>query len=143
MGGKIDLLKGEFNSWTVLSRSGSDKRGNVTWLCRCVCGEERVVESSCLRRNVSKSCGCQSKRRARSEGGLPPSVTGQLKDFDYNVALFSVWRNVIVRCYDKRFHRYPDWGGRGITVAPEWHSAINFYAWAKPSLFYYKKREGK
>jgi hypothetical protein len=32
------------------------------------------------------------------------------------------------RCFNPNNHRYPDYGGRGITVCEDWRSFENFYA---------------
>nr|DAL35294.1 MAG TPA_asm: PROTEIN/DNA Complex catalytic motif, Helix-turn-helix DNA [Caudoviricetes sp.] len=35
------------------------------------------------------------------------------------------------RCYSKSFRQYRDYGGRGITVCPEWlHNFADFQKWA-------------
>lgn len=43
---------------TVLSRAGSPPQKNVTWLCRCDCGNEVIVVGNYLRSGDTKSCGC-------------------------------------------------------------------------------------
>lgn len=38
------------------------------------------------------------------------------------------------RCYNKNFHRYPDYGGRGITICNEWlENPCLFFEWAESS----------
>ena len=49
----------------VLKRAGSTKNREAQWLCRCDCGNERVVRGSSLRREHSKSCGCLRKGKRR------------------------------------------------------------------------------
>ena len=35
------------------------------------------------------------------------------------------------RCYNQNHPRYPDWGGRGISVCEEWRNSFkSFYDWA-------------
>lgn len=46
--------------WIVIGFAGRDCRRNRLWLCRCVCGKEKVVGGQHLRRGASKSCGCKS-----------------------------------------------------------------------------------
>lgn len=55
--GIYDLTGQTFGHWTVLEPAEPDKYGRAKWLCRCDCGEERVVTASNLRRGVSTSCG--------------------------------------------------------------------------------------
>lgn len=48
-----------FGAWTVLQRGARGRCGDqAMWLCRCQCGEERLVRSGALRRKQSLSCGC-------------------------------------------------------------------------------------
>lgn len=54
-----DLYGKTFGRWTVLARSENSMNGSTRWLCRCQCGQQRVVAGLSLRRGVSKSCGCR------------------------------------------------------------------------------------
>lgn len=58
-----DLTGLKFNSLTVLYRSGSNRRGNSTWLCECDCGKKVTFSADHLTRKKSpvKSCGCLKK----------------------------------------------------------------------------------
>jgi len=58
---KLDLTGREFGSWTVLRRDG--KKGY--WICRCVCGTEKPVQSSHLHHGKGQGCiNCwQSKNK--------------------------------------------------------------------------------
>jgi|SRR3954447_15202013 hypothetical protein len=57
MGTLVDLVGQRFGSWLVLAK-GSSTRGLTRWLCRCDCGQERLVVGINLRRGTSASCGC-------------------------------------------------------------------------------------
>lgn len=47
----------KINHWTIIDTAPS--RNNQTcWLCKCDCGNERIVRSNDLINNKSKSCGC-------------------------------------------------------------------------------------
>ncbi len=52
----IDITGEKIGSWTVLQRGSNDQFGKVRWLCRCDCGNERLVLSSNLRHNGSNKC---------------------------------------------------------------------------------------
>jgi hypothetical protein len=57
---KIDMVGHEYGSWVVLSESGRNKRGEVTFLCRCECGTEKVILGRSIRNNSAKRhCGCK------------------------------------------------------------------------------------
>lgn len=45
-------------------------------------------------------------------------------------SLYSRWRGVKRRCFDKTIGNYYLYGGRGITMCEEWKSFKNFYDWA-------------
>lgn len=54
---KLDLTGQRFGKLTVLAPA--DNIGSRTaWLCRCDCGQERVVKTCRLRGGHTKSCGC-------------------------------------------------------------------------------------
>lgn len=44
--------------------------------------------------------------------------------------IYGVWAGMMARCRDKSHKSYPDYGGRGITVCWQWHSATRFVEWA-------------
>lgn len=46
----------------------------------------------------------------------------------YNTRIYGIWAGMMARCYRKTHNRYYRYGGRGITVCPEWHDFRNFYA---------------
>lgn len=57
----IDLIGQIFGNWTVIKQDVSVK-GNIMWLCRCVCGVERAVWGGDLKRGGSTGCGCDKSR---------------------------------------------------------------------------------
>lgn len=67
----------------------------------------------------AKSCGCKN---------------GMYKHGDCSgikrTRLYMVWASMKNRCYCETYHRYKDWGGRGIIVCNEWQDFIPFKNWA-------------
>lgn len=57
----IDLTGQTFGRFTVLQRAHNNKEGRAMWLCRCECGNERVVMGKCLRNGHTQSCGCLNR----------------------------------------------------------------------------------
>jgi|SRR5580658_7043242 hypothetical protein len=53
----IDLTGRKFKSLTVLERVRC--AGDVTWRCRCECGQIAIVKTTHLRQGWTGSCGCQ------------------------------------------------------------------------------------
>lgn len=44
--------------------------------------------------------------------------------------LYGVWYGMKDRCYNPNHPRFKDWGGRGITVCPEWQEYKAFEKWS-------------
>lgn len=66
-GNVINLIGKKFGHLTVISRCGSDKRGEALWECECDCDAHNhlIVLSSNLRTGHTISCGCE--RRSKGE----------------------------------------------------------------------------
>jgi hypothetical protein len=48
--------------------------------------------------------------------------------------LYGIWKGMLNRCENPGNSRYPGYGGRGITVCPEWHDVAVFIAWIEKNL---------
>lgn len=117
-----DLTGRRFGRYTVLRRAESyiSKTGSrqSRWLCRCDCGNERIVFSQSLKSGNSLSCGCYQKETATSHGKK-------------NTRLYGIWHNIKWRCFNSNCSHYPRYGGRGITMCDEWKNDFqSFYDWA-------------
>ena len=45
--------------------------------------------------------------------------------------LYSIWRNMLSRCYNPRSEHYKYYGGKGVSVCSEWKESFQaFYEWA-------------
>lgn len=75
MGKLIDLTGQVFVGLTVIKRGENNERGCPRWLCRCVCGTEKLVLGASLRKGDTKSCGCL-KSKLLSDS-LIVDITGQ------------------------------------------------------------------
>lgn len=46
----------------------------------------------------------------------------------FGTPTYMTWSSIVQRTCDKNWHRYKDWGGRGITMCPSWRkSFLAFY----------------
>lgn len=110
----IDLTGQRYGRLTVLKRVGL-KNSSATWLCRCDCGNEKVVAAHPLREGKIQSCGCLRLERLRAKmvkhGG---TIKGKEE------RLYNTLKGMKRRCYSKNFKGYPQYGGRGIKVCDEW-----------------------
>lgn len=99
-----------FGSWTVL-----DKPGRRKWLCRCVCGTERLVVAVDLRNGKSTNCGCIRYVRFREAGRLAKVKHGLEGSSEYRI-----WTDMRRRCHDPRRPDFKNYGARGVTVCDQW-----------------------
>lgn len=115
---KVDLVGKVFGRLTVVEKAGN-LGIKTAWLCRCECGTTKVVRTYHLIRNAVVSCGCYRVQvigdRVRTHG-----MTGTPE--------YRSWYHMLDRCNNPSDFDYPNYGGRGIKVCPEWHSFENFYA---------------
>lgn len=61
MGRVIDETGNRYGRWVVARRVKNKGKSGATWLCRCDCGNEKVVRGIVLRKGASRSCGCLSR----------------------------------------------------------------------------------
>ena len=113
-------LGSTFGRLTVVSAPMSS-RGHTYYKCECSCGTKVVVQAGNLKSGNTKSCGCL-KPTAISESRL---IHGGTK-----TRLYYVWWTMRQRCRNPKLHNYDNYGGRGISVCPEWQSFVAFKAWA-------------
>lgn len=57
----IDLTNMTFGDLTVLERAGSSSDKKALWLCKCSCGNTRIVLGKSLRSGAVTNCGCKRK----------------------------------------------------------------------------------
>jgi hypothetical protein len=109
----IDRTGQVFGKLTVLEQAGRDKLKKVLWRCGCECGGETVVVSGSLVTGNTTSCGCV----------IPNFKHGGAGKGSYNT-----WRAMIRRCVVQTDKDYPRYGGKGVSVCPEWMSYEKFVA---------------
>lgn len=122
----IDLSGRRFGKWQVIKRADTyiSKRGktSVRWLCRCDCGNERVVTGDHLRAGQSLSCGCMRIELANA---------ANKKHGKTGTRLYIIWNNMKARCYNPNNKGFKDYGGRGIVLCDEWRDSFQaFSEWA-------------
>lgn len=61
-----DITGKVFNSWTVIGFNSINNHRVALWNCICVCGNKGIIPGPDLRRNHSKSCGCQKAKQGNS-----------------------------------------------------------------------------
>lgn len=127
-----DLTGQKFNHLTVLkevqgytSPSGSHRR---RWLCLCDCGNTTIVGQDNLVRkiNPTTSCGCSTPFWQKHKGQKRAAPGTRSKE-----RLYGIWVGIKDRCFNSNATHYCNYGGRGITVCPEWSNDYDaFKDWA-------------
>lgn len=106
-----------FGRLVVIAIDRQEKCGKYV-VCECDCGSSKVVFLGSLRQGRTKSCGClnseaASKRKTRH--GLTKTRT------------HNIWLAIKARCFNPNSEAYPHYGGRGITMCPEWAESFDSF----------------
>lgn len=122
----VEMTGTVFGRLTVTCRAGSgsyrDGRKFATWKCVCECGSEVVVCGTELRKGHVRSCGCLRAELFRKNN---PSIRihGMWRS-----PIYAIWRAAKKRCSDPTYPEYKSYGGRGISMCPEWVASFqSFY----------------
>lgn len=132
---RVDLLGKRFGKLTVVKMAENSKDNKTQWLCKCDCGNEKVIRTNNLTSGQTRSCGCLIKEsRAVVSEKLKGNKSPRYKHGMCYTRIHIIHRNMKGRCYNKNDHAYPMYGGRGIEVCKEWKDDfLNFYDWAMQS----------
>lgn len=128
-GPKVKDLSGHvYGKWTVIGYAGRNRFGHVMWTCRCECGNEFTRSTSTLRSgNTSKCAICsgvgESLALRREAQTRASSVSAVRYQYDKPTAYVS-WACMLTRCTNPNATRYPQYGGRGITVCQRWRESF-------------------
>lgn len=106
---------------TVLQRADTRKT-KIFWLCRCDCGNEKLISGESLKNGYTKSCGCICKEKPN---GTKHGGTG--------TRLYREWSLMRRRCHNQNSHEYKYYGARGISICKEWDDFNKFRTWANNS----------
>lgn len=118
-----DLTGQAFGNLTVLRYMGTHEQRGAAWLCRCTCGAEVIKSNNVLKaglKSCSAKCGVAASNKKRATHGQ--AVRGEL------TKEYAAWISMKQRCHNPLNKKYPFYGGRGITVSPEWDTFAPFFA---------------
>ena len=120
--GKFEDLTGKtFNRLTVIKRAEVEKK-EVYYLCKCTCGNEKIIRGKDLKYNKIKSCGCLNKEKT-TERNTKHSLR--------YTRIYRIWLLMKNRCLNSKYYLFKNYGGRGITVCNEWkNDFVKFYDWS-------------
>lgn len=116
-------LTGERFGRLVVESFYDTNNRNTLWKCKCDCGKEVIVKGTYLVNGDTKSCGCL-KRDRTIERNTTHGMAHQTR-------LYTVWKGMRERCYNVNCSEYQNYGGRGVTICPEWDDFSCFAQWAE------------
>lgn len=119
-----DLTGQRFGRLTVIERAENQNQ-RAMWKCKCDCGNETEVISANLVRGNTKSCGCLKSQVSKERLTIHGMV---------DTKLYKTWLGMKARCTNVNNKKYKNYGGRGISICPEWKKEfLNFYEWSVKS----------
>ncbi len=112
----MNLTGQRFGTLTAIAPSFKEGRRRKTE-CRCDCGTIIAVLNENLRRGNTKSCGCQ---RYAISGNTTHGLSKIVPEY-------LTWKAIRQRCLNPSSPAYSLYGGRGITISPDWDDFLTFY----------------
>lgn len=104
---------------TIIAFHGKNARGLSSWLCRCECGNEKVIMGCNLRPAATMSCGCLHSEITANRNYRH----GRARTKEYDA-----WNGAKSRVSNPDHKRYSYYGGRGIKMCERWlNSFQNFF----------------
>ena len=123
VGAPQKLLGNRFGRLVVIDETDERRNGARVMLCRCDCGNEKLVRNDCLKRGTV-SCGCKS--RENRELGRRARVTHGMTRKGKHHPLYAVWCGMKARCLNPNATKYAYYGARGIRVCDRWAQSDGF-----------------
>jgi hypothetical protein len=111
----VNLEGRQFGKLRVLTRYGyAGKRPRITWLCKCDCGNEKIVVGESLTQGRTTSCGCYQLQAVSTHRGTYSKE-------------YSSWKSIKQRTLNRNCPHWSNYGGRGIHICDSWkHSFEEF-----------------
>lgn len=123
----IDITGQRFGRLVAMERVNRP-HSEWRWRLACDCGGETITTVSKVRSGYTSSCGCLHRERTSANRRIHgESNKGGSKG---TTRLYSIWCKMRQRCTNPSATKYHLWGGRGISVCPEWDSYETFKDWA-------------
>jgi hypothetical protein len=130
MGIVNDLTGKRFGKLVVIKRADDyvqpSGKHRIRWLCKCDCGNIKVINGKDMVKGETKSCGCLHREKV-STHNLSKNL------------LYDVLHRMYKCCCNPNCNNYENYGGRGIKLVSQWNKDIvgmenavkNFIQWSK------------
>lgn len=119
----LRLAGKSFGRLVAIKCVGSHKSKRV-WHCECACGNTHLVTASLLTEGKVRSCGCLVKEG--SEGQRASATKHGHSAHGSATRTYSTWTAMVDRCRNENAPNYELYGGRGISVCPQWSDFTTF-----------------
>lgn len=121
----IDITGVKFGRLVVLRKDPETITSKVIrWVCLCECGKSHNTTAGNLKKGHVQSCGCYKIDKAKTNTLKHGHTAGGHTRFS---GAYKSWAKMRERVISETCVNYDDYGGRGITIAPEWDSFEQFY----------------
>ena len=117
-----DLTGQQFGRLKAIRLAGRTAAGQAMWECLCQCGKTTTVYGVSLTRGKSQSCDCLRLERVKAAA----TKHGHAQRSFHQTGTYTSWCSMLARCQNPNRERYPNWGGRGITVCERWQGEHGF-----------------
>jgi hypothetical protein len=108
-----DITNQKFGKLTAMWPVGKKGKSNhIYWLFACDCGEYTIARASTLIVGDSQSCGCINPRKFKH--GHSHSQNQEV------TSEYRTWCSMKRRCLNSELPGFKYWGGRGISICPQW-----------------------
>lgn len=120
----IDKSGLRYGRLTVVALSSEKRNKYIDWICKCDCGNVKIVSSKhlCIGGSIN-SCGCILKeintKRLKTHG--------YTKTGNKQISEYYAWHSMKDRCLNQNHHAYKNYGGRGITICDEWKDSFECF----------------
>lgn len=125
----INRVGQRYGKLEVIKYVGMAKH-SVYYLCRCDCGNEKIIKYGSLCSGNTISCGCNHQEKMRSM----LTTHGMAGHGDRMHRLYRIYAAMKSRCYNPNGKYWNCYGGKGIKICDEWldpeNGFMNFYTWA-------------
>lgn len=113
----------QFGRLRLIAEDLHGRRGNQRYAwCKCVCGTVKSINIYSLRKGVSQSCGC-----LRAEVTEDRTVVHGHARPAQQTPEYRAWADAKSRCFNPNVRNFAEYGGRGITMCPEWQESFEAF----------------
>lgn len=133
---RMDLSGIRFGKLTAISQGEKRKGKRPLWACRCDCGGIAHATNGELRSGRKISCPTCSRQRSILAHRASGFGAGGNRDVNFkhgaaqrdgHTKEYRAWASMISRCERPSQRSYTSYGGRGISVCPQWRASFETF----------------